>query len=623
MKLSMHKAIKMMEENNGNLELRPSFPISITELPENLIVLGNLNISNSSFKSLPKGLKVNGNLFASFSTLEALPDDLFVGGYLNLSNCRNIKNLPENLNVEGNLILKDSSITEIPRSAKIGGLTYIDGTGISEKDLPYDIVLGDNSFLSNAPLSSEEPFRMKAEILLRQLRDTSDDELYVSEKEIDSITERIPYGDTIELPDGFKVNERLDLQCAIINKIPDNALFGSSLDLSDAKIRKMPERLVVGYDLILTSASFNDLPEEIIAGYNLYLDNTCVRELPTKTYVGHDLYLSNSLITKLPSGLKVFGLLDLSNTPIEELPEGFTVRDLNLSNTALVSMPKGLKVLNDLYISNVSSFPSDLYVGNDLHIVGNTASIEIPETAHIGGNVYVNNERVFFREKNGMADQLINSVVNSIMNMSDGTETYLINDGFCIFAEKEPNGGVSVELSSCVYDGSEILLDYPIDNDIINDNSDKLGKVSELVEYYVKTATTAFLSSDYANYLEKKNEGVIDLSSHKEIMKIASRTYKELILAGTSLHSLPDNLIVMGNLDLRYTPISELPAGLKIGGNLYLNKTEIEAKDLPKDLCIDGSIYIHSNVGYKPDILHYNSLKNQKPKSSDYFEKEQ
>ena len=44
-----------------------------------------------------------------------------------------------------------------------------------------------------------------------------------------------------------------------------------------------------------------------------------------------------------------------------------------------------------------------------------------------------------------------------------------------------------------------------------------------------------------------------------------------------------------GDLDLRATPITSLPQGLKVRGGLYLNRTKITS--LPQDLKVGGKIY--------------------------------
>ena len=63
----------------------------------------------------------------------------------------------------------------------------------------------------------------------------------------------------------------------------------------------------------------------------------------------------------------------------------------------------------------------------------------------------------------------------------------------------------------------------------------------------------------------------------------------DLNLRYTRITELPDDLMVGGYLDLRYTPIKELPDDLMVGGSLDLEDTPI--KELPEGLKVGGKIY--------------------------------
>lgn len=59
MKLTLQEAQELMNENNGNLDLRGK---PITTLPEGLSVGGDLDLSNTKITALPKSLKVGGDI---------------------------------------------------------------------------------------------------------------------------------------------------------------------------------------------------------------------------------------------------------------------------------------------------------------------------------------------------------------------------------------------------------------------------------------------------------------------------------------------------------------------------------------------------------------------------------
>lgn len=81
--LTLKKAQELMDANNGNLNLRGMS--EITELPENLIVEGDLDLRGTGIIFLPNDLTVKGNLNIEGTKIRILPSDLSVGGSLYLS----------------------------------------------------------------------------------------------------------------------------------------------------------------------------------------------------------------------------------------------------------------------------------------------------------------------------------------------------------------------------------------------------------------------------------------------------------------------------------------------------------------------------------------------------------
>lgn len=61
---------------------------------------------------------------------------------------------------------------------------------------------------------------------------------------------------------------------------------------------------------------------------------------------------------------------------------------------------------------------------------------------------------------------------------------------------------------------------------------------------------------------------------------------------------LPDNLIVLGDLDFSGTPISALPENLTVSGNLDLRDTPLVF--LPKNLTVGRDLYILDDVAEIP-----------------------
>ena len=76
---------------------------SITTLPDNLSVGGDLNLRDTGITARPDNLKVGGSLYLRGTGISALPDNLSVGGHLYLDGT-GITTLPANLSVGGRAI---------------------------------------------------------------------------------------------------------------------------------------------------------------------------------------------------------------------------------------------------------------------------------------------------------------------------------------------------------------------------------------------------------------------------------------------------------------------------------------------------------------------------------------
>ena len=75
MEFTLEELKKMMEENDGYLDLRGT---GITSLPDGLTVGGWLDLSGTGITSLPEGLTVGGYLDLRGTGITSLPDGLKV-----------------------------------------------------------------------------------------------------------------------------------------------------------------------------------------------------------------------------------------------------------------------------------------------------------------------------------------------------------------------------------------------------------------------------------------------------------------------------------------------------------------------------------------------------------------
>ena len=189
---------------------------SIHKLPEDLEVVGDLDLKQTTLISLPKGLKVRGNLLLSQSDIKILPDGLWVGESLSL-HYSDIEVLPENLTVGSNLFLGRTRIANLPETLVVGG--YLDLIGTDIKTLPAVISVGGSLYLAETQISS--------------------------------------------LPDSLKVKGDLDIRRTAIRSLPENLVVNGTLDLSSNEISMLPENIYVGMEIIIKGTRIKHLPVSI------------------------------------------------------------------------------------------------------------------------------------------------------------------------------------------------------------------------------------------------------------------------------------------------------------------------------------------------------------------------
>lgn len=181
---------------NDDLDL---YGAKITELPDNLVVDGYLNLNNSEITELPDNLVVGGNFYLYNTKITKLPDSLVVGGYLNLYSAK-ITKLPDNLVVGGSLYLGYSNITKLPDNLVVGGCLDLEYTKIDE--LPDNLMAGGSLYIRGTKIT--------------------------------------------KLPNNLIVGGDLSLYGTKITKLSKNLIVGEYLDLEDTEIDELPDNLVVG-----------------------------------------------------------------------------------------------------------------------------------------------------------------------------------------------------------------------------------------------------------------------------------------------------------------------------------------------------------------------------------------
>jgi hypothetical protein len=97
--------------------------------PDNLTVVGSIDLRHTPITALPDNLTVVGWLYLRHTPITALPDNLTVAGWLDLRGTA-ITALPDNLTVGGHLDLSRTAITALPDNLIVSGSLDLRGTAI-------------------------------------------------------------------------------------------------------------------------------------------------------------------------------------------------------------------------------------------------------------------------------------------------------------------------------------------------------------------------------------------------------------------------------------------------------------------------------------------------------------
>lgn len=129
---TLKKIFAFIEEKEGKTSLAYKILYDFDNIRDNeLIINGNLDLSNKNITSLPFGLQVYGYLILlGCTSLTSLPDGLQVGGYLVLSGCTSLTTLPDGLQVGGNLNIANTPLanyTDGELLKMIGSTGYMNG----------------------------------------------------------------------------------------------------------------------------------------------------------------------------------------------------------------------------------------------------------------------------------------------------------------------------------------------------------------------------------------------------------------------------------------------------------------------------------------------------------------
>lgn len=292
MKLTIEEAKRMMEKNNGDLDLART---DYTELPDPLEVTGDLNLVNSRIQKLPDYLKIGGSFDVSRTGIKDLnTKKLIVGKFLFLSGMP-IENLPDYLEV-GKLDASYTFIKHLPRHLIVHAECWLDHTNISE--IPDNAVFGGSLIISDTNVS-------KLPDSLHFINGT----LNISNTNISELPDPliVKYSLFAErsklkaISNSLIVGRTLDISHTAVSQLPDGFIVLGSLNLYNCPIERIPERLIVGDCMSIVKTNISDLPGSLIVhGHiyaNFYVNNKDISMLEYGDYEEGRYLFSDGILT--------------------------------------------------------------------------------------------------------------------------------------------------------------------------------------------------------------------------------------------------------------------------------------------------------------------------------------
>ena len=208
--------IELIEEEgklvcDGSLDLEGRK--DITELPDNLKVLGYLLIKSSGITKLPKGLEVEYWMSISGTDIEELPEDTKLGGSFYANNMKKPFSFPKVLKVNGHFECSHTTIKMMPEELYVKWDCYFSYSQFDKS--PKVMEVGYSLYLDKTPIT--------------------------------------------EIPKGLKeIYGSLDMRYTNVTKLNDNLVVYGELNLGKTLIKKLSKRLIVGDELYLYETNLKD-----------------------------------------------------------------------------------------------------------------------------------------------------------------------------------------------------------------------------------------------------------------------------------------------------------------------------------------------------------------------------
>jgi len=378
------------------------------DIPDNIHVKHELDLTNTGIGKLPSGLVVTNILDASDNGIKKIPAVVVTGdGILHVNRNYSIDmEIDPDIDVKS-LYMQKCSIHFLPKLNKNSREIEVDLSGSSiggiDPDFEaYELDLSDCKIQHLPKLPNVKKLTLSGIKVDSMEIDPSTRFLDLSGMKLNKLPALhlqnfvCSNGTINKIDPNFKVDGELILSGTSIKKLPDNLTL-KVLDLSESNLKELPKNLTVDV-LILENSQIQTLAVEGLKAQSVYIAQSDITDIGDLTF--DDIYHitgdnENVSITAMFRGskLKKFPPLeksrwiegmDLSNSAFEQLPDELLINgNLILYNMPqLKKLPRKLIVRGKLSIckTGITKLPVNLKA--DVLIMDK--NIDIPKTAKIG-----------------------------------------------------------------------------------------------------------------------------------------------------------------------------------------------------------------------------------------------
>ena len=386
-------------------------------IPVDTVVLGDLIYDRNAGKeplSLPDGLTVRGDLTIVGCGLTNLPRRLTVEGKLVLASLPGLTELPSDIDLRDDVQLTVDDLALLPDGFTVGGDLFVSSPGL--RKLPRGLHVGKNLSVHGGSLSvvpSDMKVKGKAEFKKCEIGAFEDGfsasgTLIVEACEVGSLPEgfsvpgdlNLSLSKVATLPETAEIGGSLFLTFARVDRVPAGWNIGGSIEAGGSTVTSLVGRTTVRGHLNIADTPVTDLSSLRSVWGSLSVFNTKVPTLPAGLVikgdldakgaelsvlpddisVGGRLVLASSKVSVIPAGIRVGGSCDFAFTPISELPVGFLCSGyLDIIGTQVRAIP------DDCVIKQLMCDDKLEHIGDGVVVVNGIITPEISDIVSVEG----------------------------------------------------------------------------------------------------------------------------------------------------------------------------------------------------------------------------------------------